>query len=227
MAWNSVSPDGAQSVKANVTIMDQNTTYTEQTMGNIVTQATKDHYWNVDLKSGHHRSVQMENYPSSYTGALASPALSDGMSMALFGLLNSSGTVAVETALKNASGIMQLLGIKAMCVFNVNQGTFAIDRVYSFNVSNLTRSSKGLYNVTFATALPSSNYLALGSGMESLNSASSSVLFGVQGNITLGAAKNTAFLLFNMKRFTVTTGGSAVDCSLVDPLQGWFVCFGG
>lgn len=62
MPWNSVSPSGTISVKANRTTMNQNTTYIEDTMGDdaVGTNAvsTRDHFWNVGSnEDGRHRFI--------------------------------------------------------------------------------------------------------------------------------------------------------------------------
>jgi len=53
MPWNSSWPVGSQSVKANKTPGQQNTTYTETTLNN-------DHYWNIGGDyDGYHNSINM------------------------------------------------------------------------------------------------------------------------------------------------------------------------
>jgi hypothetical protein len=86
MVWNTTSPDGAQSVKANVPIQQQNTTYTEVTMGNILSnvEPSQDHFWNLDPFSGHHRQVQMPNYSATYSGAPTDPTLAGSMDGSIY-----------------------------------------------------------------------------------------------------------------------------------------------
>lgn len=108
MVWASTSPDGTQSVKANVPIQQQNTTYIETTMGNVLSNAepSQDHFWNLDPSSGHHRQVQMKQYSSTYTGAPADPSLAGSFDGSLY-LKSVNGTV--QGFYKNAAGIYQFI----------------------------------------------------------------------------------------------------------------------
>lgn len=63
MTWSSTAPLGSVSVKQNRSILGNNTTYIETTMGNdpvgTSTGTTKDHFWNVDATlDGHHRFIR-------------------------------------------------------------------------------------------------------------------------------------------------------------------------
>lgn len=63
MTWSSTAPLGSVSVKQNRSILGNNTTYIETTMGNdpvgTSTGTTKDHFWNVDASlDGHHRFIR-------------------------------------------------------------------------------------------------------------------------------------------------------------------------
>ncbi len=87
MPWNSVSPAGLLSVKANKIPMQQNNAYIQTTMGNSVvgtnTAATRDHFWNVGAnEDGRHRFVQSPRFTST-AGLLApddvNPLLGTGM----------------------------------------------------------------------------------------------------------------------------------------------------
>lgn len=87
MPWNSTSPVGNISVKANRTIQQQNTTYTEVTMGNSIigtnTNTTRDHFWNVGAnEDGRHRFI---NSPAFTVGAVpADPLVGAGMDAVLY-----------------------------------------------------------------------------------------------------------------------------------------------
>ncbi len=87
MPWNSTSPLGSISVKANRTIQQQNTTYTEVTMGNSVigtnTNSTRDHFWNVGSnEDGRHRFI---NSPAFTVGGIpANPVVGAGMDAVLY-----------------------------------------------------------------------------------------------------------------------------------------------
>jgi hypothetical protein len=66
MAWNSVAPLGSVSVRSNRSILGDNTTYIEKTMGNtavanvtINNETIRDHFWDVDPNlDGHHRFIR-------------------------------------------------------------------------------------------------------------------------------------------------------------------------
>ena len=106
MVWNSTSPDGTKSVKANVPKQQQNTTYIENTLGNI-TNNTKDHFWNIGVdEDGHHRTVQMMDYADTYIGAPSDAALATGMDGALY-LKTVAGTI--QGFYRNAAGIYQFI----------------------------------------------------------------------------------------------------------------------
>jgi hypothetical protein len=110
MPWNSVSPDGSISVKANRVKMNENTTYTEVTMGNSVvgtnTTSTRDHFWNVGSnEDGRHRFIQS---PAFTVGAVAAdPVIGTGMDGVQY--LKSDGLTParIEGFYRNSSGIYQ------------------------------------------------------------------------------------------------------------------------
>lgn len=87
MPWNPTSPVGNISVKANRTLMNQNTTYIETTMGNTIigtnTNTTRDHFWNVGgNEDGRHRFI---NSPAFTVGGNpADPLVGAGMDSVLF-----------------------------------------------------------------------------------------------------------------------------------------------
>lgn len=82
MPWNSNSPDGTLSVRANRIPMNQNTTYIETTMGNSIvgtnTVSTRDHFWNVGSdEDGRHRFFQSVGFTQGT--APADPLIGAGM----------------------------------------------------------------------------------------------------------------------------------------------------
>ena len=109
MPWNSTSPVGSISVKANKATMQQNTTYIETTMGdsavgtNAVT--TRDHFWNVGTnEDGRHRFIQS---PAFTVGAVATdPVIGTGMDGVLY--LKTTNSRA-EGFYRNASGVYQYI----------------------------------------------------------------------------------------------------------------------
>jgi len=67
MTWNSTSPNGSISVKANRPPMQQNTTYIESTMGNSAvgtnSVTVRDHFWSVGAnEDGRHRFIQSPGF---------------------------------------------------------------------------------------------------------------------------------------------------------------------
>ena len=200
MAWESTAPDGTKSVKANETILQSNTTYTE-------TEMNIDHYWNVGAnEDGHHKQVQMVK-------KAAEPALDAGMDSFLYAFDNSE----TEMYLKNATSVMQLLGIKACVVFNYAAGA-AQTIVYSYNVASVTKTSTGKYTITYTNALPTNKYLVLGNAIRNNADTGKAVLVSMQGSVAVNTVKSTALCKIN----TNSQSGSVID-----PLQTWVVCFGG
>lgn len=107
MPWNSTSPNGALSVKANRTPMNQNTTYIETTMGNSVigtnTTSTRDHFWNVGTnEDGRHRFIQSPAF--TVGGNATDPVIGTGMDGVQY-LKTTNGRV--EGFYRNANGIYQ------------------------------------------------------------------------------------------------------------------------
>jgi len=223
MPWNTVFPLGSVSVKANRTIGQQNTTYIEVTMGNSIvgtnTNTTRDHFWNVGSnEDGRHRFMQS---PAFTVGGLpVDPVLGAGMDSVFYSKLKlaaeSTSQQDVQPFFRNASAIMQVLGIRACAVFDVSGGVVTMR--YSHN-GTVTRDAQGKFRLTFVTALPSRNYLILGSGVRDTSSSSDVVIFAPRGAETVTDSKSTTRCLFN---FVSDTAGN-----LLDPLQGCVVVFGG
>lgn len=235
MPWNAVWPDGAVSVRANRTKGNQNTTYIDTTMGNSIvgtnTAATRDHFWNVGSnEDGRHRFVQSPAFTSTAPAPDdVYPVIGTGMDSVLFSkLLTSTQSTAqqdVNPFYRNASAIMQVLGIRAMGVFNGGAASPSqANVVYSHNLAlqaagtpGIVWNSTGLYTITFATALPSNAYLVLGGAIRN-GSAANELLFEVQGAAAVNSVKSTTTLKIMFR----SDGGTVHD-----PLQAWFVCFGG
>ena len=195
MPWNPTYPNGAVSVKANETPGLENTTYTETTLNN-------DHYWNIGSdEDGRHKFVNMPNQDPE-------PSIATGMD----GLLYAFENVSSQPFFKNNDSVMQLLGIRAMAVFN-GSGTLA----YSYNVSGVGGSG-GSYTINYTNALPNNNYLVLGGAIRNDSDATKESLFEIQGATSLNSVKSTTLV----KVMTKSDGGS-----FHAPLQAWVVCFGG
>ena len=224
MPWNTVFPLGSVSVKANRTIGQQNTTYIETTMGNSIvgtnTNTTRDHFWNVGSnEDGRHRFMQS---PAFTVGGLpVDPVLGAGMDSVFYSKLKlaaeSTSQQDVQPFFRNASAIMQVLGIRACAVFDVS-GAGVVTMRYSHN-GTVTRDAHGNFRMTFTTALPSRNYLMLGGGIRDSTSSTDVANFAPKAANTVTDTKSTTRCLFNF-----VTGNTG---ALTDPIQGWVVCFGG
>ena len=234
MPWNSTAPLGTVSVKANRQILQDNTTYIEDSMGNDVVGTNngtvRDHFWDVDPNlDGRHRFFQSVGF--TVGGLPEDPVVGTGMDGVLFlKELSSIVSVAqqdVQPFYKFSDGqLMQMLSIRAMGVFNGSAATPAQgDVVYSHNLNlqtagtpGIVRTALGLYTITFASALPSENYLVFVGGIRNANVSSDIITAGVQGNTVVSAVKSTTQVKIAFK---------ANADNLRDPVQGWFVCFGG
>ena len=233
MTWNSSWPLGTVSVSANQSTGQQNTSYIETNMGNVAVgtnlDTTRDHFWDVDASlDGRHRYINSVGF--TVGGAPDDPVIGAGMDgVSYLRELTSTLSTAqqdVQPFYRNATQVMQLLGIRAMGVFNGGASTPSqANVVYSHNLAlqsagtpGIVRGGAGLYTVTFANALPSNSYLILGGAIRNNSSLSKELLFEVSAATTLNTVKSTTRFLF----MTRTDGGDAED-----PLQAWFICFGG
>ena len=226
MAWNSVAPDGSKSVKANNPLLLANTQYIEATMENTAndttnTDAIKDHYWNVDANlDGRHRYVNMPEY--TIAGTETDPVLGASMGGTLYckrkTAAESPDQQDVQPFFRNSANLMQLLGMHACCTFNGRSTNGACDIEYNQNITSVTRTAKGKYDVVMTNALPSSNYLMFG------NAIATGGTQLIMLSISAGAS-----VLADVKTTTTMkiTTAKNVDGALVDILQGWFFCFGG
>jgi len=96
MPWNSTSPDGTKSVKANTPTMQQNTTYTETTLN-------ADHFWNIGVdEDGHHKQVQCPKLASDLV-------LSAGMDGGMYYKEVSASNSQVQGFYRNVNGIYQFI----------------------------------------------------------------------------------------------------------------------
>ncbi len=234
MTWTSISPDGAKSVKQNTPIMLANTAYTKDTM-NV------DHFWDESATAdGHHRFMQTQAtndadksigtdatlatlmdlvYYSRYKTPTESTAQQDSQP---FAISQNSSNPAIQA-------VLQILGIRACGVFNVDVGSGTVSSVvYSHNLrpqnmgnAGVTRNGTGRYQIFFENALPSSNYLILGGCIYGPNVDTTHPLnFNVTSGVDLSNIKTPTFFRF------ITTDPTASNAK-VDPMQAWFVVFGG
>ena len=103
MPWNSLSPDGTKSVKQNTTPMLQNTAYIEASMNT-------DHYWNIGVdEDGHHKSVQMEDFANTATGAPADAPIATGMDGCTYLRTVSASDARIQGFYRNTNGIYQFI----------------------------------------------------------------------------------------------------------------------
>ena len=216
MPWNSTAPDGTKSVKENETIIQANTTYTE-------TELNIDHFWSIGAdEDGHHKYAQMPKYTDGAVATPTSPTLDAGMDLAYFSRLKTATEATasqdVQPYARNASDIMQILGIRSCGVIDVTAGVASIK--YKHNISTVTYTATGKFKITFEVAfpMPSINYLLLGGAMRNIADATKNIFFVPDSGTTIISKKKTTECSFH----TVATDGL-----LLEPLQVWFVCFGG
>lgn len=234
MTWDSNVPKANESVKANRTRFVNNFTYIANVMGTPAAgsenlNTTKDHFWsNNGNLNGRHRFIKSPAFTSS--GSPADPVMGADCDCVWYAkrLLSINSTVQqdVQPFYRNSTQIMQMLGIRAMGVFNGSSSDPAqADVVYSFNLNTQAAASKGIkrnstgdYTVNFSNSLPSANYLVIGG---TVRATSGPGVLVVQGNGTLSNVKTTTFFKFFTER--LSSGGP----ELQDPTQAWFVVFGG
>jgi len=212
-AWNTTFPDGSKSVKSNKTIGQQNTTYTKTTL-NV------DHQWHVGTdEDGHHKFAQMAGYETG--GTPDDPTLATGMDLVYFAKLKTAAEAVaqqdVQPFARVSTNIMQLLGIRAMALFDVSGGVATLK--YGHNIASVAWQATGRFLITYTNALPSINYLVLGGAIKNTGATSYETLIaGVSGGVSVLSVKNTA----NCLCVTKDTSGAANE-----PTQAWFVMFGG
>lgn len=125
MPWNSTFPLGSVSVKNNRAIGQQNTTYTEITMGNSIvgtnTNTTRDHFWNVGSnEDGRHRFI---NSPAFTVGGLAAdPVIGTGMDGVLYLKSDGLSSARIQGFYRNAQGIYQYLPAFITGTVNISGG---------------------------------------------------------------------------------------------------------
>lgn len=219
MPWNTTWPDGTVSVEDNQPTGQQNTTYVETTINT-------DHFFNESAnEDGHHRFVQCQK-----SGTAATPtdiALATDMDGAYYVRAKSAAESTanqdvqpfyINNKVVDVAGttqVMQLLGMRACAVFTGQLVNGACTLVYSHNVASVTRTSAGNYTVVYTDSLPSENYMVQGDCI--VNNSSPGLL-----TLQQGAAVSDVKTTTNLKLRTFRGSASAID-----PVQGWFFCFGG
>jgi hypothetical protein len=219
MAWNDNAPDGTKSVKDNETILQDNTTYTETNMN-------LDHFWNVGAdKDGHHRVVQM---PETETGGTPDdPTLDTGMDGAIYlrkkTNAESPDNEDVQTFYQNLATVnavpklpqyLQLLGIRSCGLVTIgNSPGFTITEKYNHNMTSITRSGVGVYDILFPQ-LPSQYYLPFVMALRN----------GVAGESAYASISATTK---TDTGFTALVQRSEVTTTRTDPSELWYFVFGG
>ena len=224
MPWNLNWPDGTQAVKNNRPTGQQNTAY-------IQTELNKDHFWNIGVdEDGHHKWAQMVATNDTNKALPTNAVNATGMDLTYFTRYKTSAestaqqdsqpfAVAQSSVIPFPQAVLQLLGIRAMAVFNHVAGNVAQSIVYQHNVSSVTRIADGTYGVVYTNSLPSDNYLVLGGGMKSTsNAVFEPLFFSVSSAATVAARKRTVDVLI----LTSSAGGT-----LINGIQTWLICFGG
>ena len=229
VTWNSVNPDPAKSVKENGPKMQENTTYTEEIMGNTANDTTntdviRDHYWDVSANlDGRHRYLNMPAF--TIAGTETDPVLGDGMGGTAYcrtkTAAESPDVQDVQPFFRNTADIMQLLGLRACCTFQgrTTNGVCTIE--YAHNITSVTRFGVGEYTVVFDNALPSENYLMQGGGTRTSTVGSEVVFINIRGKTVAIPDIKTV----NGMSIISLTGINRIEQT--DIIQGWFFCFGG
>lgn len=212
MTWNNPVITGTESVAANKTYLNDNSSYIE-------TKLQLDHYWDETAGlNGHHKYANMPKLESG--GTPTDPTLPAGLDLNYYCKQKTSTESPTHQPVmpftKDASGaVLELLGIRACAVFSVAAGVVTVN--YKHNVTSVTRASEAIFDVVFP-ALPSNNYGILGGGLANSSDATDRLAFNITAATALGTTKSTTG--FQIR--TTAYGGNKRD-----PLQCWFVCFGG
>ncbi len=223
MTWNTTWPNVAVSVKANGTTGTQNTLYIETT-------ERVDHFFNEsDNKDGHHQWVMSPELADGDDPSVEANPLPDDIDGATYFkkklAAESLDQQDVQPFYRNADMVMQLLGIRACGVFDFTNSNGAVTLQYAHNCT-VARTGTGLYTVTFVDengddrSLPSDNYLVFGGGIPV-------ILSGLNVSFYLRSAASLSRKAIGLFDFTTADGGSSNQSTKIDPLQTWFVVFGG
>lgn len=166
MTWSDAPIDGQQSVSANKSPLNNAFTY-------IANEMKNDHFWdnaNSNL-DGRHQFVQMPKLEAG--GNPANPAIATDMN-GVFYMKQKTATEApngpevvepfyfVNDGTQNQ--IVQM-GFRAMAQFQGRATNGACTLNYFHNITSISRTDEGLYTITYTTALPSNNYIVLGTSM--------------------------------------------------------------
>ena len=230
MPWNANWPDQTRSVSGNTTTGQENTTYTKTTLNS-------DHFWNIAPASdGHHRFVQTVATNEAAHDSPINMPLAAGIDLSYFSRYKTS-VESSDPLSRNcqpfvkdigpagevspwSAGVMQLLAIRACAVFSFPPPAGTLVITYSHNISGITNAHPGEFIANFAVALPSNNYMILGGAIQNDLSLDKLMEFSVCGATVLTTVKSDGMFQFRTK----TTGGTPTP---YNPLNGWFIVFGG
>lgn len=116
MTWNSASPSGTLSVRANRTPMNQNTSYIETMLGNTVSDiayatSQKDHFWAPADSNlvGHHRWIKMPAFTVGGTPSDPGSPLGTSIDGMMYLRLDSADSARVQGFYRNNEGIYEFI----------------------------------------------------------------------------------------------------------------------
>jgi hypothetical protein len=210
--WNATAPDGAQSVKDNEVILQNNTTYIEQNL-------ELDHFWAEDATNdGHHKFVKCPKFESA-PGVPDNPSPS-GIDSIYYAKQKTAAESASELVIPHFSdnaatpNISELMGIRSCGLVSIDATPgFAITERYKHNLTSITRGGVGVYNVVFP-ALPSQYYLAYVMALRR-------GVAGESARATINGTTKTA------TGFQILVQRAEVVNTKTDPSELWFFVFGG
>jgi hypothetical protein len=170
MPWNSTYPLGSVSVSANRTIGQQNTNYTEVTLGNSIigtnNNTTRDHFWNVGTnEDGRHRFI---NSPAFTVGLVpADPVVGAGMDAVLYLKITNgrpewfhrNNIVGSSIYQATPSYLTGTVSITSAAVFS-NITTIPANvygEIYIYKITNNATAKNSLANIQYGTFLSNNN----------------------------------------------------------------------
>jgi len=208
--WNVTAPDGAQSVRANRSILGDNTEYVRANLN-------LDHYWGTGVgaqEDGHHRFVQTPRFVGGTTPN--NPDLATGMDGVFYAKVKTNAespnnedvqpffsSEATVNAVNNIPQFMQIPGMRACAVFNgitgASQYVHNVDPALGVGIVLVSIGGfPGGYRVNFTRELPTSDYMIFGGSYSTTTTTTFAVSFlaGLKtttscGFITLAGANNT------------------------------------
>lgn len=215
MTWNQSWPEGNKSVKDNRPRGNNNMQYIQAKM-------RLDHFWDEDAtKDGYHKQVDMPNLAVDPV-ALPSVGVNGQIYVRQKTVAQAPDAQISEpffASVNGASLLYNQLGFRALVHFQGRSSNGLCTLKYNHNFTSVNRTAEGRYTFTFAQAMPSANYIVLGSGIRNSSSTENT------GLLSMIAAQSKASvmtdLLFNML-FTRNT-----ENDLEDPLFGWVAVIGG